>query len=95
MYAASFVFIQLMHWTLATKQPAMTAPAMAAKLSNADMNDLAAYFSAQPAPAPQHKTAPANVDKGRQLSVQNNCVACHAATSPTIGNTVEPALPTA
>ena len=32
MYAASFVFIQLMHWTLATKQPAMTAPAMAAKL---------------------------------------------------------------
>jgi site-specific recombinase len=32
MYAASFVLIQLMHWTLATKQPAMTAPAMAAKL---------------------------------------------------------------
>jgi cytochrome c553 len=43
------------------------------------MNDLAAYFSAQPAVAPPHKTAPANVDKGRQLSVQNNCVACHAA----------------
>ena len=37
MYAASFVFIQLMHWTLATKQPAMTAPAMAAKLK--DLND--------------------------------------------------------
>ncbi|RYF43800.1 MAG: recombinase [Comamonadaceae bacterium] len=34
MYAASFVFIQLMHWTLATKQPAMTAPAMAAKLGD-------------------------------------------------------------
>ena len=32
MYAASFMLIQLMHWTLATKQPAMTAPAMAAKL---------------------------------------------------------------
>ena len=31
-YAASFVVIQLMHFTLATKQPAMTAPAMAAKL---------------------------------------------------------------
>jgi cytochrome c553 len=52
---------------------------MASKLSNADMNDLAAYFSAQPALAPQHQTAPANVEKGRQLSVQNNCVACHAA----------------
>lgn len=34
MYAASFVLIQLMHWTLATKQPAMTAPAMAAKLKD-------------------------------------------------------------
>lgn len=34
MYAASFVMIQLLHWTLATKQPAMTAPAMAAKLKD-------------------------------------------------------------
>ena len=31
-YAASFVLIMLLHWTLATKQPAMTAPAMAALL---------------------------------------------------------------
>jgi site-specific recombinase len=31
-YAASFVLIQLLHCTLATKQPAMTAPALAAKL---------------------------------------------------------------
>ncbi len=31
-YAVCFVFIQLLHWTVATKQPAMTAPAMAAKL---------------------------------------------------------------
>ncbi len=34
LYAASFVLIQRMHWTLATKQPAMTAPAMAAKLKD-------------------------------------------------------------
>lgn len=34
MYAASFLVIQLMHFTLATKQPAMTAPAMAAKLKD-------------------------------------------------------------
>jgi site-specific recombinase len=33
-YAASFVAIQLLHFTLATKQPAMTAPAMAAKLKD-------------------------------------------------------------
>lgn len=31
-YAASFVLIMLLHWTVATKQPAMTAPAMAAQL---------------------------------------------------------------
>jgi site-specific recombinase len=31
-YAASFVLVMLLHWTVATKQPAMTAPAMAASL---------------------------------------------------------------
>jgi len=35
-YALSFVLVQLLHWTVATKQPAMTAPAMAAKLKNLD-----------------------------------------------------------
>jgi site-specific recombinase len=39
-YAASFVLVHLMHWTVATKQPAMTAPAMAAKLG--DVTDDAA-----------------------------------------------------
>ena len=33
-YAGSFILIQLLHFTLATKQPAMTAPAMAAKLKD-------------------------------------------------------------
>jgi site-specific recombinase len=33
LYATSFVLIMLLHWTLATKQPAMTAPALAASLS--------------------------------------------------------------
>ena len=35
-YALSFVAIQLLHCTLATKQPAMTAPAMAAQLKDLD-----------------------------------------------------------
>ena len=38
-YAASFVFVQLMHWTVATKQPAMTAPSMAAKLEGVARDD--------------------------------------------------------
>jgi len=33
-YAISFVIVQWLHFTVATKQPAMTAPAMAARLSN-------------------------------------------------------------
>ena len=33
-YAISFVLIQMLHFTVATKQPAMTAPAMAAKLKD-------------------------------------------------------------
>ena len=39
MYAASFILIQLLHLTLATKQPAMTAPAMAVKLKDIDSPD--------------------------------------------------------
>lgn len=35
-YALSFLIIQFLHWTVATKQPAMTAPAMAAKLRDVE-----------------------------------------------------------
>ncbi|WP_341908661.1 site-specific recombinase [Polaromonas sp. YR568] len=38
-YATSFIVIQLLHFTLATKQPAMTAPAMAAKLKDLGATD--------------------------------------------------------
>lgn len=38
-YALSFVVVMLLHWTVATKQPAVTAPAMAAKLKHIDHND--------------------------------------------------------
>jgi len=42
-YALSFVAIQFGHYTLATKQPAMTAPALAAKMHNLyDQENLAA-----------------------------------------------------
>ena len=43
-YAASFVLIQLLHFTLATKQPAMTAPAMAAKLKDLLPGEAVAEF---------------------------------------------------
>jgi site-specific recombinase len=44
MYSASFVLIQFLHWTLATKQPAMTAPAMAAKLKDLNRSDAVEDF---------------------------------------------------
>ena len=43
-YAASFVIVQLMHWTVATKQPAMTAPAMADKLTDMSSDDAVEGF---------------------------------------------------
>ena len=73
-----FIVSALYQFREGKRQNEIMSP-LAAKLSNADMNDLAAYYASQPAAASQHRTAPANVEKGRQLSVQNNCVACHAA----------------
>jgi cytochrome c553 len=57
------------------KDPQMTP--MAASLSNADMNDLAAYFSAQKPEPTTHKTDPANAAAAPKLAQQFNCVQCH------------------
>lgn len=43
-YALSFVIVQLLHFTVATKQPAMTAPAMAAKLKDLQARDAIPEF---------------------------------------------------
>jgi cytochrome c553 len=52
---------------------------MAATLSNADLNDLAAFFAAQALAAVPHKTT-ANLAEGKRLAAENNCVACHTAS---------------
>ena len=57
------------------KDPQMTP--LSASLSNADMNDLAAYFSAQKPGPPTHRTDPANAALAPQLAQQFNCVQCH------------------
>ena len=38
-YAVSFLVVMLLHWTVATKQPAMTAPALADSLPRGEGND--------------------------------------------------------
>jgi cytochrome c553 len=57
------------------KDPQMTP--MAANLTNTDMNDLAAYFSAQKPEPTTHKTDPANAAAAPKLAQQFNCVQCH------------------
>jgi cytochrome c553 len=57
------------------KDPQMTP--LAVSLTNADMNDLAAYFSAQKPRPPSHKTDPANAATAPKLAQQFNCVQCH------------------
>ena len=57
------------------KDPQMTP--LAASLTNADMNDLAAYFAAQKPRPPSHKTDPANAATAPKLAQQFNCVQCH------------------
>ena len=50
------------------------------KLSNADMNDLAQFFSAQKLAPPTRQASAELVSKGRAVTASNNCVACHTAS---------------
>lgn len=73
---AQFISMQLYQFREGNRKDPQMTP-MAANLSNPDMNQLAAFFSAQkPVPA-AHKTSPENVDTGRALTRKFNCVQCH------------------
>ena len=52
----------------------------AAKLSNADLNDLAQYYSAQKLTPPTRKPEGDIVARARVVTEKNNCVACHTPT---------------
>ncbi|HZM47106.1 MAG TPA: c-type cytochrome [Burkholderiales bacterium] len=57
------------------KDPQMTP--VAASLSNAEMNELAAFFSKQKPAAPSRRTAPENAAAGKRLAEKYHCVQCH------------------
>jgi site-specific recombinase len=60
-YALSFVIVMMLHWTVATKQPAMTAPALAASLAaNADSPASLAANADAPASLAANPDAPAS-----------------------------------
>ena len=73
---AQFVSMQLYQFREGNRKNAQMLP-MAANLSNADMNDLAAFFAAQEPALPSHKTAPENAAAAPKLAQQFNCVQCH------------------
>jgi cytochrome c553 len=72
-----FIVTQLFMFREGKRKDAQMSP-FAANLSNADLNDLAAYFSAQPHAPPAQVTAPEKAAAGRRIAEQHNCVACHA-----------------
>ncbi len=74
-----FIVTQLFMFREGKRKDAQMSP-FATNLSNTDLNDLAAYFSAQPHTPPSHATAPDKIAAGRRITEQNNCVACHART---------------
>ena len=73
---AQFISIELFQFREGNRKDPQMTP-MAANLSNADMNDLAAYFAAQKPRPPSHKTDPANAATAPKLAQQFNCVQCH------------------
>ena len=73
---AQFISMQLYLFREGRRKDPQMSPE-ASSLSNADMNELAAYFSRQKPAAPSHQTAPENAAAGRRLAEQHYCVQCH------------------
>ncbi len=76
---AQFITMQLFQFREGNRKDPQMSP-MAANLSNADMNDLAAYFTAQKPAPPALKSSPESAAAGLQLTERFNCVQCHGRT---------------
>jgi cytochrome c553 len=73
---AQFISTALFMFREGNRKDDLMTP-MAKPLSNADMNDLAAYFAAQKAAPPKHQSKPENVAAGPALAKKFNCSQCH------------------
>lgn len=71
-----FIVTQLIMFREGNRKDQQMSP-LARDLTNADVNDLAAYFSVQPLTPPARVIAPDRAAAGRRLSEQHHCVACH------------------
>jgi cytochrome c553 len=70
---------QLYQFREGNRKDAQMSP-MAANLSNAEMNDLAAYFASVKAAPPKHQTSAENAKLGPELAKKYNCTQCHGPT---------------
>ena len=73
---AQFISMQLFMFREGNRKDPQMSP-MASSLSNADMNELAAYFSRQKPAAASHETGSGNAAAGRRLAERHHCVQCH------------------
>jgi cytochrome c553 len=73
---AQFIAASLFMFREGNRKDAQMSP-MAANLSNAEMNQLADYFSKQKAAAPRHKASAENAAAGPAMAKQFNCSQCH------------------
>ena len=85
---AQFISTSLFMFREGNRKDPQMSP-MAEKLSNAEMNELAAYFSKQKAAAPKHKSKPENAAAGPGLAKKFNCSQCHGPQL--LGQRVRPA----
>jgi cytochrome c553 len=67
---------QLYQFREGNRKDAQMSP-MAANLSNAEMNDLAAYFAGVKAAPPKHRSSAENAKLGPELAKKYNCTQCH------------------
>jgi cytochrome c553 len=73
-----FITTQLIMFREGRRKDSQMSP-IAAPLSNADINELGAYFEAQKPAPPTRKLDSQTAAAGRRLAEQSNCTACHGA----------------
>jgi cytochrome c553 len=73
-----FITTQLIMFREGNRKDPQMSP-MAANLTNADINDLGTYFSAQKPAAAAQQTGAEKIAASRRVIEQNNCASCHGA----------------
>jgi cytochrome c553 len=72
-----YTYYQLLQYRGGQRVDPQMSP-MAMPLSDADMQDIAAYYAAQTPVAPSNSIDPARAEAGRKLVTAHHCDSCHA-----------------